>query len=442
MDVDGRQLQLCPEVHQQLQEAYKKHAAEANPQSNSSEASHIGSQHFDDILSALARPPLVTSVRFLSNILDASAALEKIRQAMGELGGGCTQESMKESPTLHPLLDDVLVLSRGEPRPQQLLPRRKEGCLYINTVPIPSEVVVDVRCGTAILRGANVYATKVANRSDTVRGGDMVSVMVDVHGKCKKGQKKGFIPLGLVLVGNGQAEIEIDSLFKVQSQQGIAVTVTAPIYSLPSLVDLGTMPGLDLQTIPSTVAAHVLKPLPGEAVVDMCSSPGGKTVHLAALMKDQGVVVAVDRNEAKAAKVQAKASRHGLQSVMAYAGDSTHLVDPQFSPMAYDDLRLHLANQKQMGSGPFMLPPQSFDKVLLDGPCSALGLRPRMAADLTLHNLNGYPGYQRLFFHQAMCLVKAGGILVYSTCTISPLENEGMVRWALDTYPSLQLIPQ
>ncbi|XP_007048973.2 PREDICTED: putative methyltransferase NSUN6 isoform X1 [Theobroma cacao] len=87
--------------------------------------------------------------------------------------------------------------------------------------------------------------------------------------------------------------------------------------------------------------------------------------------------------------------------------------------------------------------PNSFDRVLLDAPCSALGLRPRLfAGEETIETLRNHGKYQRRMFDQAVQLVRPGGVLVYSTCTINPGENEALVRYALDTYKFLSLAPQ
>ncbi|KAK8588594.1 hypothetical protein V6N13_087504 [Hibiscus sabdariffa] len=87
--------------------------------------------------------------------------------------------------------------------------------------------------------------------------------------------------------------------------------------------------------------------------------------------------------------------------------------------------------------------PDSFDRVLLDAPCSALGLRPRLfAGEETIETLRNHAKYQRRMFDQAVQLVRPGGVLVYSTCTINPGENEALVRYALDTYKFLSLAPQ
>ncbi|XP_030482908.2 rRNA (cytosine-C(5))-methyltransferase NOP2C [Cannabis sativa] len=87
--------------------------------------------------------------------------------------------------------------------------------------------------------------------------------------------------------------------------------------------------------------------------------------------------------------------------------------------------------------------PNSFDRVLLDAPCSALGLRPRLfSGEETMESLRNHGKYQRRLFDQAVQLVRSGGVIVYSTCTLNPGENEALVRYALDTYKFLSLAPQ
>lgn len=87
--------------------------------------------------------------------------------------------------------------------------------------------------------------------------------------------------------------------------------------------------------------------------------------------------------------------------------------------------------------------PNSFDRVLLDAPCSALGLRPRLfTQEVTVESLRNHAKYQRKMFDQAVQLVRPGGVIVYSTCTINPGENESVVRYFLDKYKFLSLAPQ
>lgn len=76
---------------------------------------------------------------------------------------------------------------------------------------------------------------------------------------------------------------------------------------------------------------------------------------------------------------------------------------------------------------------------MLDPPCSALGLRPKLHVDVSLSQLKAFATYQKRLIRTAVALLKPGGVLTYSTCTINTMENEGMVRHVLDTYPELRL---
>ena len=80
-------------------------------------------------------------------------------------------------------------------------------------------------------------------------------------------------------------------------------------------------------------------------------------------------------------------------------------------------------------------PREVFTRILLDPPCSALGLRPRLSHSVTLEELYGYRAYQRQFIDVAIQLLAVGGELVYSTCTYDPLENEENVAFILANYP-------
>ena len=86
--------------------------------------------------------------------------------------------------------------------------------------------------------------------------------------------------------------------------------------------------------------------------------------------------------------------------------------------------------------------PESFDRILLDPPCSALGLRPRLSMITEgIEDLWKISEYQKKFVDNAVTLLKAGGTMTYSTCTFNSSENEEMVSYILAQYPSMKLVP-
>eukprot|EP01116_Phalansterium_solitarium_P012510 TRINITY_DN2887_c0_g1_i2.p1 TRINITY_DN2887_c0_g1~~TRINITY_DN2887_c0_g1_i2.p1 ORF type:complete len:338 (-),score=53.24 TRINITY_DN2887_c0_g1_i2:23-1036(-) len=271
------------------------------------------------------------------------------------------------------------------------------------------------------MRGADLFAPGVLGGSRWIRAGDKVAVYVDVDETMLKGATPAMLTGRRHFVGNGVAQMDRIAMI-AKDASGIAVKMTEPIHPAPALN--GVLPDmLLLQNLPSMLVAHLLSPLPSDRVLDMCASPGGKTTHAAALMHNQGIVVAVDRTADKVKAIEDLASRLGLTNIQAIRCDSTTLLTPTATSTP--------------SAAPFE--PESFDRIMLDPPCSGLGQRPRLKDLITLKNLIGFSPYQRKLFHVAFRLLKVGGTLVYSTCTLNPLENEAIVRFALDTF-GLQLV--
>ncbi|XP_053428154.1 tRNA (cytosine(72)-C(5))-methyltransferase NSUN6 isoform X4 [Nycticebus coucang] len=287
------------------------------------------------------------------------------------------------------------------------------------------EAVVGAQCGNAVLRGAHVYVPGIVSASKFMKSGDLISVYSDIKGKCKKGAKE--FDGTKVFLGNGISEVSRKELFSGLPQlKGIGIRMTEPVYLSPSFDSV--LPSyLFLQNLPSALVSHVLNPQPGEKILDLCAAPGGKTTHIAALMHDQGVVVAVDKIFTKVEKIKQNALLLGLNSIRAFCFDGTKAVK-------FDVV------EDTKGGPPFL--PETFDRILLDAPCSGMGQRPNMACTWTLKEVTSYQPLQRRLFTVAVQLLKPGGVLVYSTCTVTLAENEEQVAWALKTFPCLKLQPQ
>lgn len=154
------------------------------------------------------------------------------------------------------------------------------------------------------------------------------------------------------------------------------------------------------QSRAAMAVARVLDPQPGERVLDLCAAPGGKTTHLAALMQDRGKVVAVERHAGRAQALERTAQRMGATCVEVVNADAAEPLDARF------------------------------DRVLVDPPCSDLGTlaaRPDVRWRKEAGTPEGLAALQARILDAAADALARGGVLVYSTCTISPVENERLI---------------
>jgi 16S rRNA (cytosine967-C5)-methyltransferase len=156
------------------------------------------------------------------------------------------------------------------------------------------------------------------------------------------------------------------------------------------------------QSRASMLVARTLDPQPGESVLDLCAAPGAKATHLAALMRDQGRVVAVDIQPGRARTVEQNCRRLETRCVEVRTGD---------------------ARAPDHGS--------DFDRVLVDPPCSDLGTlqsRPDVRWRKRPAQVAGLAAIQREILDAAAAALRPGGRLVYSTCTVSAAENERQIE--------------
>ena len=164
---------------------------------------------------------------------------------------------------------------------------------------------------------------------------------------------------------------------------------------VPELVVAGE---LTPQSRGSAAAVEVLDPQPGEHILDLCAGPGIKTGQIAARMDDRGEVISVESDPDRAAEVADQARRLGLRSVTVLEADAM-----------------------QAGMAP------EFDRVLLDAPCSNLGAlasRPDSRWRKSPAAIERLVEVQAQLLRRAREALRPGGVLVYSTCTISSRENE------------------
>ena len=187
--------------------------------------------------------------------------------------------------------------------------------------------------------------------------------------------------------------------------------------------DLRRWPGFDqghwsVQDRAAQGVAPLLAPQPGERILDACAAPGGKATHLAELIGDGGEIWAVDRSAGRLKRVAANAARLGCASIHALAADAADLL-----------------TQRPDWRG-------SFQRILLDVPCSGLGTlsrHPDARWRVTAATVEELLPLQAQLLEAMLPLLAPGGRLVYATCTIHPAENKAQVQTFLQVHAELQL---
>jgi 16S rRNA (cytosine967-C5)-methyltransferase len=157
----------------------------------------------------------------------------------------------------------------------------------------------------------------------------------------------------------------------------------------------------------TVIACQLLDPKPGEKILDACAAPGGKTGYIAQLMENQGAIVACDRDPERLQNLKANVVRLGARMIHA---------------VTHDWMRDRLP--KEIASA------TPFDRILVDAPCTNTGvMRRRIDVRWRLRPVDfiRMPNEQFIITRAAVCLLKPGGVLVYSTCSLEPDENEEVV---------------
>lgn len=194
---------------------------------------------------------------------------------------------------------------------------------------------------------------------------------------------------------------------------------------------------LYFQSLSSMLPALCLDARPGFRVLDMCAAPGGKTTLLACLMQNSGNLVSNEKSFVRFQKLSSLVNRlAGNNSCIQLLNEDGRNLSNLASPSGKH------AQMKAAGK-PKNVVLESFDRIIVDVPCSGMGRmtdkRPKSFMHWSLLDLQHYSKRQKQLLTRATYLLKPGGLLVYSTCTLSPDENEDVVQFALDNNPEVRL---
>lgn len=170
-----------------------------------------------------------------------------------------------------------------------------------------------------------------------------------------------------------------------------------------------------IQDTASQLPCEVLSPNENDVVFDMCAAPGGKTTYLAQMMKNKGSIYAFDIHPHKIKLIENTATRLGVTNVSVQVKDSSVL------------------DESLIGKA---------DKILLDAPCSGLGIirrKPEIKFDKTPEDITAIVSLQETMLETASKYLKCGGRLVYSTCTINEEENQNQIKNFLQSHKNFSL---
>jgi 16S rRNA (cytosine967-C5)-methyltransferase len=166
------------------------------------------------------------------------------------------------------------------------------------------------------------------------------------------------------------------------------------------------------------LACVLLDAQPGERILDACAAPGGKTGYIAELMKNDGIILACDRDQSRVETLRGNLERLGVKIA--------------------HTIRHDWAQETLSGEQPF-------DRILIDAPCSNTGVMRRRVDvrwRLTSDDFARMAAEQLRIVRATISLLKPGGVLVYSTCSLEPEENREIIEQTLKEFPFVQLLEE
>ncbi len=253
---------------------------------------------------------------------------------------------------------------------------------------LPCRIFVDKKAAESIMLGANVYAPGV----------------IDVEGSCSKGAD------AVVLSENGVAVAEavVEDPSSLEAGRGLYARTVKPLYNVPSLRDtpLYAKGLIYEQSLPSMMVGWLAYLEGPKLVVDMCAAPGGKTSHVASLLKGRAVIYAFDHSRRKLERMRDELRRLGLERYVRIARADSRYLDRDWPSLV-----------------------GKVDLVILDPPCSSIGVVPKVYDRKMWKDVRSLADYQRQFARVAVKLLKPCGVLIYSTCTVTLVENEELVEY-------------
>ncbi|MEM4576844.1 MAG: RsmB/NOP family class I SAM-dependent RNA methyltransferase [Candidatus Nezhaarchaeales archaeon] len=253
------------------------------------------------------------------------------------------------------------------------------------------KIIVDKLTAESVMVGADVYVPGV-KKTDFFERGDLVTIT----------DPKGTpVAIGRTLISSRDLRI---------LNRGLVAETLRSIYKIPPIrsLDVYLRGEIYPQSLPSILAVRALEPKEGELIVDLTASPGGKLTYASQLMNNRGLIVGIDRSLYKIKTLDENIHRLGVKNV------KTLCLDSRYADLELRELRGNV------------------DAVMVDPPCSAIGVRPKLYDMLTEKALKDLSEYQKQFIRAGFNLLKKGGRMLYSVCTVSADECEHNINYAIE----------
>jgi len=219
-------------------------------------------------------------------------------------------------------------------------------------------------------------------------------------------------PLAFRVVNSRAQEADVCERLRQSGAELVPSTITTGAWRVTGagslLAELASTGQVYLQDEASQLVAGLLDVRPGQRVLDLCAAPGSKTTQIADLSQDSAVIVAADLYRHRLNTVVSSAQLQGLRSIHCVALDGLH-------PLPFSEA--------------------SFDRVLVDAPCSGTGTlrrNPEIRWRISPADIQDLSGRQKQLLFNASRAVRPGGRLIYSTCSVEPDENEAVVQAFLE----------
>lgn len=292
----------------------------------------MGADRLQTISQATVRPPLTACLRVNTLRSTPEDVLRDLPGAISEVDRSILADAATE-PFVHAVIPFAVMVPGSGPATD-----------IDYSVAEGKEVMVGRKCGESVLRGAHVFAPGVLACTAGIQAGDTVAVSVGIElpGSLLFGITRGsVVPQNLPLddprfpqrqrlfIGLGRAEVPRHRMNP--SGKGLVLSMTERVFKTPAMGEVLKGQAM-LQNLPSLVAALAVDPKPGSRVLDMCAAPGGKTTVMAALMQNQGEIIALDRSHTKATNIEAMAEEMGATCITAYRADACQVVNDPLVP--------------------------------------------------------------------------------------------------------------